>query len=104
MSAEDEARRREQAEALGIDIGTLPKAESTRIDYRIWPEHWQALEMFLAVQTQWRAGGSGVIGLDYKVILELCSIYEVTDTKQLLQDMQVMELHARELINKAAGE
>ena len=56
------------------------------------------------VQTQWRSGGAGVIGLDYKVILELCGVHQVTDTKQLLRDVQVMELHARDLINKAASQ
>ena len=104
ISGEDQANRLKQAEALGIDPATLPRPEALRRDVNVWPEHWQALEMFLTVQTQWRSGGAGVIGLDYKVILELCGVHQVTDTKQLLRDVQVMELHARDLINKAASQ
>ncbi|WP_369688322.1 DUF1799 domain-containing protein [Desulfatitalea tepidiphila] len=34
------------------------------------PENQDALELWLAVQTQWRAGPMGVIGLDYNVLYQ----------------------------------
>lgn len=58
--------------------------------------------MFLRCQTQWRAGANGVIGLDYGVVLELCSLYAVQDRRQLLDDLQVMEGHALHLIAETA--
>ena len=58
--------------------------------------------MFLRVQTQWRTGGNGVVGLDYGVVLELTRLMQIEDPVQLLDDLQVMELHARNLLNKAA--
>ncbi len=104
ISPEDQAYRLKQAEELGIDPAVLPQYEDRRSDFDLWPEHWQAVEMFLAVQTQWRSSGAGVIGLDYKVILDLCVVYQVIDVKRLMQDIQVMEIHARSLINKGSGQ
>lgn len=59
--------------------------------------------MFLRCQTQWRATSSGVIGLDYGVVIELARLQQISDPMQLLDDLQIMELHARELLNKAAS-
>jgi len=33
--------------------------------YWVHPENWRALQVFLAIATQWRTCGSVVIGLDY---------------------------------------
>lgn len=60
--------------------------------------------MFLRCQTQWRTGTIGVMGLDYGVVLQLCDVYAVGDKRQLMDDLQVMEAKARELINQAAAE
>ena len=68
----------------------------------MWPEHVDALGMFMRVQTQWRTGSNGVVGLDYGVVLELARLTKIEDPVQLLDDLQVMELHARNLLNKAA--
>lgn len=59
--------------------------------------------MFLRCQTQWRSTGHGVMGLDYGVVLQLCDVYAVGDKRQLMDDLQIMEARARELINEAAA-
>jgi hypothetical protein len=41
-----------------------------------------------------------VIGLDYGVVLQLASLYKISDPAVALEDLQVMELHARAQINK----
>ena len=64
----------------------------------IWPEQEEALTMFLRCQTQWRCGPSGVIGLDYGVVIQLCNLYHVGDKCQLMEDLQIMEGRALELI------
>lgn len=33
--------------------------------YHLWPEHVPVLELWSAVQTQWRVGMAGATGLDY---------------------------------------
>ena len=68
----------------------------------MWPEHEDAVTMFLQCQTQWRTSSSGLIGLDYGVVLQMMDLYAVGNRRQTLEDLQVMESRARELINKAA--
>jgi len=64
---------------------TAPKA------FRVWPENWQAVAMFLRLLTQWRTGPRGPIGLDYRAAEWLFSLYEVTSPRELLEDLQIME-------------
>lgn len=59
--------------------------------------------MFLRCQTQWRTSANGVMGLDYGVVLQLCDLYAVESKRQLMDDLQIMEARARELINDAAA-
>jgi hypothetical protein len=46
---------------------------------------------------------SGVLGLDYGPVLAMMDLYAVSNRRQVLEDLQVMENHAKELINKAAA-
>ncbi len=71
-------------------------------EYEVWPEHEDAVLLFLRCQTQWRVGGIGVVGLDYAVVLQIMYLYAVGDRRQALEDLQVMESRAKELMNKAA--
>ena len=72
------------------------------MDFDVWPENYDALQMFLDCQTQWRTTGSGVIGLDYGVVLSLLSLKGANDPLAVIRDLQVMEMRARELINQEA--
>jgi hypothetical protein len=88
------------AAAFGM---TLPDAMLAPKVYSIWPEHMEVLSLFLRCMTQWRCGASGVIGLDYGVVLQMASLYQITeDLARVMEDLQIMELHARDLINKEA--
>ena len=72
-------------------------------DFEVWPENWSAVEMFMRVQTQWRAAMNGVIGLDYTALAWLLTLYEVKDQRSLLEDLQVMEAAALAILNKQEG-
>jgi len=69
-------------------------------DYRLWAEHWPAVELFMRCQTQWRATSRRVVGLDYGVLLAIAPMLGRTMDAALLDEVQTMELHARELINR----
>ena len=56
--------------------------------------------MFLRCQTQWRVGISGIIGLDYTSVLEMIKLYLVEDTVAMLENLQIMEAAALQVINK----
>jgi hypothetical protein len=47
--------------------------------------------MFSRLQTQWRTGARGLVGLDYGAAQWLFSLYSVTQPLALLEDLQVME-------------
>ena len=88
------------AAAAGI---TLPERVTKPQNCIVWPEHWPAVELLARCVTQWRTGGNGVMGLDYGVVLQMASLYEIQDLARVMEDLQIMELHARDLINKAAA-
>lgn len=74
---------------LGV---VLPNEELPSKDFEVWPENWPALQMFLRVQTQWRVGMNGLIGLDYGAVAWLLSLYSETDQhRELLEALQIME-------------
>jgi len=56
--------------------------------------------MFLRCQTQWRVGISGIIGLDYTSVIEMIKLYLVEDTVAMLENIQIMEAAALQVINK----
>jgi len=80
----------------------LPDHLFEAVNYEVWREHVEVVKMFLRCQTQWRSGPNGVLGLDYGVVLQLCELYAVENKAQLLDDLQIMESHALQLIAEAA--
>jgi hypothetical protein len=86
-----------EAAAFGVILPDHLEAEK---HYSLWADHWPAVELFMRCMTQWRAGPNGVIGLDYGVVLEMAKLYQVPQLPDAMEDLQVMELHARELLNK----
>lgn len=88
------------AAAFGL---ALPERMLAPKVYMLWPEHADVLSLFMRCITQWRSGGNGVLGLDYGVVLQMASLYQIQDLARVMEDLQIMELHARDLINKAAA-
>ncbi len=80
----------------------MPESITTPKEFEVWAENEDAVLLFLRTQTQWRVGVRGVVGLDYGVVLQVMDLYAVEDRRQALEDLQVMEARAKELINKAA--
>lgn len=91
----------EDAKAMGLDASELPDRRAS--DFVVWPENQQTVEVFLDCQTQWRTASSGVIGLDYAVVLTVANLCGAADPLSLLRDIQVMEVHARGLMNAEAN-
>jgi hypothetical protein len=68
-------------------------------------DNWPAVLMFLRVESQWRTTSSGVMGLDYNVLLgpgALLDLYGVNEPRQVFEDLQVIESRARQLLNESA--
>lgn len=86
-----------EAEAYGV---ILPEYLKESPEFCLWQDHLSALELFARCMTQWRAGPGGVIGLDYGVVLEMAKLYQVQPLTEVMEQLQVMEVHARDLLNK----
>lgn len=71
-------------------------------DFEVWPENMPAINLYLTVQTQWRAGASGLIGLDHNVVLAHMSRMHLTDRQHtwLFDDIRAIEGAALEILNK----
>lgn len=85
----------EAARAFGI---TLLEPEQPQ-HYLLWAEHEPAFDLFIRCLTQWRTQGEQLLGLDYGVVLQLAQLYHVADVPRVLEEVQVLELHARQLLN-----
>lgn len=57
------APAQDELDRLGL---TLADVELPSVE--VYPENWLALTVFLALQTQWRTGPAGAVGLDYAVL------------------------------------
>jgi hypothetical protein len=66
----------------------------------VWPDHWQALELFLLCDDQWRIAGEAFLGLDLGVLLQVADAYAVDNKRQMVEDVQVIARRAVQLINE----
>lgn len=62
----------------------------------VWPENWQALELFDVMSTQWRVGMSGATGLDFGVLYHKMDRMGLTPERyaELENEIRVMEQEA----------
>lgn len=93
----DTAQAQEDAARYGV---ILEQHHLTPQSYRLWVEHWPAVNLFMRCLTQWRSGISGVLGLDYGVMLQLAPVLGVAVDAQLLDQVQTMEAHAIVKLNR----
>ncbi len=61
-------------------------------DFAVWPENWDAVQAFLAVQTQWATGFSGPTGLDYSRVRAGWELAGIAVTPELFHQLRIMEL------------
>jgi hypothetical protein len=74
--------------------------------FEVWEENWDTLMMFLRMQTQWTVTMGGYVGLKYEVLLGasgLMSLYDVSNPREMLESLQVMEAAALSELNKKDG-
>lgn len=72
----------------------------------VWDENWEAVSMFLRMQTQWTVSMAGYTGLRYEVLVcsgGLFDLYDVEDRRTMLDDIQVMEIAALNELHKDQG-
>jgi hypothetical protein len=71
--------------------------------FEVFKENWESVVFFTRIQTQWVVGGfGGFIGLNYQSLDFLFKLYKVKNRKQVLEDLQIMEIEALKILNKKA--
>ena len=82
----------------------LPKKEEKQDDdFEVWEENWEAVMMFLRMQTQWTTSMAGYVGLKYEVLLGsggLFDLYNVEDRRDVLERLQILEATALSELRK----
>lgn len=68
----------------------------------VWAQHWQAIELFCQMSTQWRVGAAGAVGLDYAVLFRLFDLQDIDESKQkeILAQIQICESAALDIFYK----
>ena len=91
----------EDAKAFGLE---LPKEEEKKeIDYEVFEDNWDAVMIFCNMQTQWSTSFGGFVGLKYEVLLMqggMFDLYNITDRRKILEELQIMEHTALKELNK----
>jgi hypothetical protein len=84
---------------FGLEV---PEAEQRPKTFGILPKNCEALAWFLKLQTQWRVGMNGPVGLDYGVFIQCAKDEGVKrgDRVWLLEDLRLIE---REYLGAARG-
>jgi hypothetical protein len=68
----------------------------------VWPDNLQAVNVFIAMSTQWSVGPAGPIGLKYEALPEVWRRTKtpMQDRDAIFQDLRVMEDAALEQMLK----
>lgn len=90
---------REDLEAFGAVLPhdwQDPGDEFPDEDFEIWPENWEALQIFNACASQWRhvslgQNGSLPTGIEYASLAAVMDIHRVMNRRDCLERVQIME-------------
>lgn len=89
----------------------IATAELGPSEVGIWPEHWPAVELFLACATQWRMRQQPVgmtsmsvpCGLDYVAVEVVARARGVALTAEVLDALQVIEMTVMQEVSGGKG-
>jgi hypothetical protein len=78
----------ELADDIAAWGGERPEVQT---EFEVWPENWDAVQLFTACATQWRVAMGGVTGLDYTAVLAMAPLYADKPDKDLMERVRVCE-------------
>lgn len=86
---------------VGLNFFAPPKKEA--IEYvEVWPENWQAFQLFARMSTQWAAGMGGPTGLRYEALYPLLDrkADSAQEWDELFEDICAMEREALRVMSE----
>ncbi len=69
----------------------------------LMPQNSEVWLLWQKVNTQWRAGGFSIIGLDYPAVIQIAEIYNIDITIALIEKIRALEAFEIERFNKKGG-
>lgn len=68
----------------------------------VWPDNIRAVNVFIAMSTQWRTGMNGATGMDYSALPEVMRMTSIPrrDWSEIFESIRVMEDAALEQMRK----
>jgi hypothetical protein len=84
---------KDAADAAAVFGLAVPEVEEKPSTFGILPSNLDAVVWFLKMQTQWRVGMNGPVGLDYGVFIQCAKDEGVrrSDRVWLLEDLRLLE-------------
>ncbi len=67
------------------------------------PQNAETWELWLSVNTQWRAGGMGIVGLDYPAVWAMAARLEIEVSNCVMMKIQALERAVLAAINSDDG-
>ncbi|TKD32591.1 hypothetical protein FCG41_21925 [Azotobacter chroococcum] len=73
-------------------------------EFGIWPDNWQAVGVFLDMDTQWRVGMAGPVGLDYGALEPVMRMRGIKkrDRQDVFAAVRIMEAEALRVMREKA--
>ena len=93
---------KQDALALGLELPNEKVKEKEKF-FEVLPDNWDAVMIFCNMQTQWSTSFGGFVGLRYEVLLMqggMFDLYNITDRRKILEELQIMEATALKELNK----
>lgn len=71
-------------------------------EFEVMPGNWEAIQLFLALQTQWRCNetNGAYCGLNYVAVESVLRLHRVRDRKANFIAIQTMEYAALDMLNR----
>mgnify|MGYP003137056670 FL=1 len=92
----------DDAKAFGLEL-PKKKEEKKEKNFEVYDDNWDAVMIFCNMQTQWSTSFGGFVGLRYEVLLMqggMFDLYNITDRRKILEELQIMEAAALKELNK----
>jgi hypothetical protein len=94
---DDNADLEEAMAAFGLKVVDLEVKEN----FEIWEINKPVLEVFLSCGSQWRRNWDGqYMALDYTALESVMNLMDVTNKKEMFEDIRTMEYAALEVMNR----
>lgn len=76
------------------------RSHAAKDEFEVFEENWEAILMFMRLQTQFRIESGAFMGLNFQSIEFLFKLYEIEKPRELFEKLLVMEHEALTVLNQ----